>query len=139
MCIYYNLHPNLNPNPNPHTDPNPNPYPNHKRISASNTSRPRPHTHLNTICLLSAALSFICCLVFWLTPCLLSAALSIVLLSQDYLVLSCLGLLSYLCALPKSSIHICVHEEFDIFNGTVPLGWTSPVDEIKLIVHTNMK
>jgi len=66
MCVYCtkNVHlfgykctgerdPNPYPNPNPHTTPNPY----HKRIIASNTSGPRPHTHLNTVCLLSDGLT----------------------------------------------------------------------------------
>ena len=59
------VNPNPYPNHNSHTTPNPN----HNRIIASNTSRPRPHTNLNTVCLFVFSIF-------------------------SFLVLSCLGLLS---------------------------------------------
>ena len=76
------VNPNPYPNHNPHTTPNPN----HNRIIASNTSGPRPHTHLNTVCLLSDALTSLFCIL-------------------SYLVLSCLGLPSSWNSLQSEHTH----------------------------------
>ena len=83
MCVYCTKNVHLfgykctgvsDPNPYPYPNPHTTPYPNHNRIIALNTSGPRPHTHLNTVCLLSDALTSLFCIL-------------------SYLVLSCLGLL----------------------------------------------
>ena len=131
MCVYCtkNVHlfgykctgvsdPNPYPNPNPHTTP----YPNHNRIIASNTSGPRPHTHLNTVCLLSDALTSLFCIL-------------------SYLVLSCLGLPSSWNSLQTEHTHtvcsVCNELQEERSPRQDKIKWTHLLSFLSMHAYSN--